>query len=376
MTQSLCPLPPMGWNSWNTFQTRIDEQLIRETADAMIATGMRDAGYTYVNLDDGWSTRERDAAGNLVPDPIRFPSGMKALGDYLHARGFKFGIYNCAGKKTCARFPGGHGFEQRDAAAYAEWGVDYLKYDWCYTDGIDPQKAYGDIAQALLDTGRPIVLSVCEWGKHDPWKWKPQIGQLWRTTKDITDCYDCKWKWLLGWKRILDAQVGLEQFSGPDRWNDADMLVVGRPLMPPAENRAHFTLWCMINSPLIAGNDIRAMPEDIRALLTNREVISINQDALAQQGYRFIHEPDKREVWVKPLRNREWAVCVFNTSKELIEEFEFDWSELNFLKEAKYSVRNLWTAADLGDTTRPYRGELNWHDVALFRLTPVTNSSI
>ncbi len=364
----------MGWNSWNTFQTRIDEQLIRDTADAIIASGMRDAGYTYVNLDDGWSTRERDSAGNLVPDPQRFPSGMKALGDYLHERGLKFGIYNCAGTKTCAGYPGGHGFEQRDAAAYASWGVDYLKYDWCFTDGIDAKKAYGDISDAILEataaTGRPMVLSLCEWGKHKPWTWEKQVGHLWRTTGDIHECYDCKQKWLIGWKLILDMQVGLEEFSGPDRWHDPDMLVVGRPLMPPQENKAHFSLWCMLNSPLIAGNDVRNMPESVRRILTNREIIALNQDPLAKQARRFIYEPESREVWVKPLANGDWAVCLFNTSKELIEKMTLDWSTLTFLEGRTFRVRDLWAMKDLGDTRQSFVGELNWHDVAVFRLSP------
>jgi alpha-galactosidase len=371
MSSYLCPTPPMGWNSWNTFQTRIDEQLIRDTAEAMIASGMRDAGYLYVNLDDGWSTRERDAAGNLVPDPNRFPSGIKALGDYLHDRGFKFGIYNCAGTKTCAGYPGGHSFERRDAAAYASWGVDYLKYDWCFTDGIDAKKAYGDMADAITATGRPMVLSLCEWGKHQPWTWEKKVGHLWRTTGDIHECYDCKQKWLIGWKLILDMQVGLHEFSGPDRWHDPDMLVVGRPLMPPQENKAHFSLWCMLNSPLIAGNDVRNMPEAIKRILTNKEVIALNQDSLAKQAYRVIHEAEKREVWVKPLAGGDWAVCLFNTSKELIEKMTFDWKELPFLNRQTYRVRDLWAAKDLQDTSTPFVGELNWHDVALFRLSPV-----
>ncbi|HEX8322984.1 MAG TPA: glycoside hydrolase family 27 protein [Tepidisphaeraceae bacterium] len=370
MSATLCPLPPMGWNSWNTFQTRIDEQLIRDTAEAMIKTGMRDAGYVYINLDDGWMERERDASGNLVPDRQKFPNGLKPVGDYLHERGFKFGIYNCAGTKTCAGYPGGNGFEKRDAELYASFGVDYLKYDWCFSDGIDAKKAYGDMADALAATGRPIVFSLCEWGKHKPWTWEKQIGSLWRTTGDIHECYDCRERWLLGWKIILDSQVGLEQFSGPGRWNDPDMLVVGRPLMPHQENKAHFSLWCLLNSPLIAGNDVRDMPEKVRLILTNKEIIALNQDPLAKQGYRYIYEADQREVWVKPLAGGDWGVIVFNTSKEMIEKYTFDFAELKFLDGKTYKVRDLWAAADIGDTTKPFEGTLNWHDVAVLRLSP------
>ena len=188
--QDLAPTPPMGWNSWNTFQTRIDEHLIESTADAMIANGMRDAGYISVNLDDGWSEKKRDAGGNLVGDLKRFPDGMKALSDYLHERGFKFGIYNCAGTKTCAGFPGARDHEFQDAKTYASWGVDYLKFDWCNTQGMKAPESYKKMHDALVASGRPIIFSICEWGGSKPWLWANGVGQLWRTTGDIAPCWD------------------------------------------------------------------------------------------------------------------------------------------------------------------------------------------
>src|SRR5262245_7104397 len=200
----LAKTPPIGWNSWNTFAGNIDEKLIREMADAIDASGMRAAGYEYIVLDDCWSSKERDADGNLIAHPERFKSGMKALGDYLHAKGFKFGIYNCAGTKSCAGYPGGHGHEQQDGKMYASWGVDYLKYDWCNTDGADPKQRYAAMRDALRAAGRPVVFSMCEWGTSKPWTWAKEYSHLWRTTGDITDCWDCRKRWSMGVKHILD----------------------------------------------------------------------------------------------------------------------------------------------------------------------------
>ena len=211
----LAPTPPMGWNTWNTFAANINETLVHETAEVLIASGMRDAGYTYIVLDDAWMAKQRDADGNLVPDPAKFPSGLKALGDFLHARGFKFGIYNCAGTETCGGYPGGRGHEYQDARLYASWGVDYLKYDWCNHGTADARETYKTMRDALHAAGRPIVFSLCEWGQNKPWEWAADVGHLWRTTGDITDCYDCQKEWSMGWKRILDAQVGLENMPAP-----------------------------------------------------------------------------------------------------------------------------------------------------------------
>jgi alpha-galactosidase len=363
----LAPTPPMGWNSWNTFQTRIDEDLIKGMADAMADDGMRDAGYVNIVLDDGWSEKERDANGNLVGDLKRFPSGMKALGDYLHAHGFKFGIYNCAGTKTCAGYPGGHDHEIADARTYASWGVDYLKYDWCYTDGLNQQTAYRAMRDALYAAGRPIVFSLCEWGQSKPWTWAADTGELWRTTGDITDTYATREKWSQGWKIILDLQVGLDKFAGPNHWNDPDMLEVGNRRLSLTESRAHFSLWCVLAAPLIAGNDPRHMKPEIHDILTNSEVIALDQDVLGKEGFRISAEPGK-EIWAKELSGGDWAVCLLNTGKESA-TLELDFKQLPFLK-GTYAVRDLWRKQDIGDTTHDFSGGIASHDVALLRLHP------
>ncbi|MGD0015350.1 MAG: glycoside hydrolase family 27 protein [Bryobacteraceae bacterium] len=366
--EGLAPTPPMGWNSWNTFQGRISERLIREVAEALISSAMQEAGYRYLVIDDGWEANERDSQGNLVPDPARFPNGMKALGDYLHSRGFRFGIHNCAGTKTCAGFPGGRGHEFQDARTYASWGVDYLKYDWCNHGTANAQETYSTMRNALYTAGRPIVFSLCEWGDTKPWTWGREIGHLWRTTGDIMACYDCQGVYSLGWKFILERQVGLEQYAGPDHWNDPDMLEVGNPGLSLAESRAHFSLWSMLAAPLMAGNDVRGMSGDIRQILTNREVIAINQDPLGRQGYRFMNHPGK-QIWVKELSRGEWAVCFFNDGEGTV-QLRVDWNHLPFLK-GTYRIRDLWQKKDLGQTSTEFQAPVASHDVVLLRLSPL-----
>jgi alpha-galactosidase len=224
--EGLAQTPPMGWNSWNTFNVHIDENLIKEMADAIVASGMKDAGYEYIVLDDAWLSKERDADGNLQGDPKRFPSGMKALGDYLHSKGFRFGIYNCAGTKTCAGYPGGYQHEEADAKMYASWGVDYLKYDWCNTEHMDAKERYKAMSDALHAAGRPIVFSMCEWGQSKPWTWAADVGHLWRTTGDIAPIWDGKpqKEWENPVMKLLHQNVGLEKYAGPGHWNDPDML--------------------------------------------------------------------------------------------------------------------------------------------------------
>lgn len=366
--EGLALTPPMGWNSWNTFGTQIHESLIKEVVEALITSGMRDAGYQYVVLDDGWEAMERDSLGNLVPDPVKFPSGMKALADYIHSKGFKFGLHNCAGTKTCAGYPGGRGHEFQDARTYASWGVDYLKYDWCYHGTANAQETYKTMRDALYAAGRPVVFSLCEWGNNQPWLWGKEIGHLWRTTGDITDCYNCQEVYSMGWKIILDSQVGLEQYAGPDHWNDPDMLEVGNPGLTLAESRAHFSLWCILAAPLMAGNDVRTMTPEIREILTNKEVIAIDQDPLGKQGFRFMQHPGK-EIWAKELSNGEWAVCFFNSGENDL-HLRIQWNHLSFLK-GTYRIRDLWKKKDLGTTQERFVGTIPPHDVLLVRLTPV-----
>ena len=369
----LAPTPPMGWNSWNTFATKVDEKLVQTVADAMVANGMRDAGYAYVNLDDGWSSKERDAAGNLVADPRRFPSGMKALADHLHAQGFKFGLYNCAGAQTCAGYPGGRDHEAQDAKRYASWGIDYLKYDWCSSDGLKQRVVYPKMRAALTaataGSDRPIVFSMCEWGQSKPWTWADGTAQLWRTTGDINATYDEKLSWSSGWKLILDQQPPLARYAGPGHWNDPDMLEVGNGPMTEAEWRAHFSLWCVIAAPLIAGNDVRHMAPAVQDILTNRDVIAVDQDSLGQEGTRYVTGAT-REVWAKPLSGGGWAVCLFNPGKGPA-TLDVRWAQdVPALAGHAYAVRDLWAHADRGDTATPFHGKLPSHDVALFRLTP------
>ncbi|HYO23365.1 MAG TPA: glycoside hydrolase family 27 protein [Lacipirellulaceae bacterium] len=368
--EGLAPTPPMGWNTWNTFAGNINEKLIKEMADAIKASGMQEAGYTYIVVDDCWELRERDENGQIVADPAKFPSGMKALGDYLHERGFKFGIHNCAGDKTCAGYPGGNGHEFDDAKTYASWGVDYLKYDWCTAEGSDAVKRYSTMRDAIRAAGRPIMLSICEWGQNKPWEWGADVGHLWRTTGDITDCWDCKPKadWENNVKSILDRQAGLEKYAGPGHWNDPDMLEAGNPGLTFAESRAHFSLWCILAAPLMAGNDVRIMTPEVKQLLTNAEVIAIDQDPAGKQGRRVIKTPE-REVWVKPLAGGEFAVCALNASAEP-RDIEVRWSEIPELATAGYTMRDLWSKQDLGAAGEAWRGRLDAHDIVLLRLKP------
>jgi alpha-galactosidase len=378
----LAPTPPMGWNSWNHFGCDVGEALVRATADAMVASGMREAGYRYLVIDDCWHG-ERDALGFLQPHPERFPSGMKALADYVHARGLKLGIYADAGWKTCGGRPGSRGREYQDAATFAAWGVDYLKYDWCNTEGLAARGAYLTMREALRATGRPIVFSICEWGDNRPWEWAPDIGHLWRTTGDITACFDCvvdhgTWKsW--GVLQILDKQEGLRVHSGPDRWNDPDMMEVGNG-MSAGEDRAHFSMWAMLAAPLIAGNDLRTMSEETRRILTNREVIAVDQDPLGIQGFRHRASGDL-EVWVRPLADGDWAVVFLNRGRQPL-EVRFDWrrEKIEDVQSqrrvdptaVRYRLRDLWTGGEPGDTGTPFVTTVPPHDVVMLRLLAAT----
>ena len=368
----------MGWNSWNKFGCNVNEALIRETADAMVATGMKDAGYQYVVIDDCWHG-ERDSSGFIQPDPTRFPSGMKALADYVHSKGLKLGIYSDAGSKTCGGRPGSRGHEYQDALAYAKWGVDYLKYDWCNTEGLNAVGAYSTMRDALSAAGRPIVFSLCEWGSNKPWEWAKDVGHLWRTTGDIYECFDCikdhgTWK-QLGVMAILDLQKPLRQYAGPGHWNDPDMMEVGNG-MSVSEDRAHFSMWCLLAAPLIAGNDLRSMSRETKEILTNREVIAINQDPLGVEGFQYSAK-DKVEVWFKPLQDGDWAMVVLNRNATA-QKFTFDWKNEKVAdslskREARfdtttYSLRDLWAKRDLGTTERVLSAEIPPHDVLVLRL--------
>jgi len=378
--EGLANTPPMGWNSWNTFETNIDEKLVKETADIMVSSGMKDAGYTYIVLDDGWMTKERDTNGNLVPDPIKFPSGMKSLIDYVHSKGLKFGLYNCAGTKTCAGYPGTRGYEYQDARFYANLNIDFLKYDWCNTEGINAKEAYTTMSNALKTAGKPIVFSLCEWGDNQPWNWGKPVGNLWRISGDISPCFDCEdnhgtWSsW--GFMKIIEMRKDIRKFSGPDHWNDFDMMEVGDG-MTNSEDKSHFTMWSMMASPLIAGNDFRKMSKETLAILTNKNLIAINQDKLGIQGFKYSSE-DGIEVWVKPLSNSNWAITFLNRS-EVSKKINFDWREndikdldfnleANFLK-TTFEIKDLWKNVAAGTTSKPFVSVLNSHDVITLQLT-------
>ena len=377
--EGLALTPPMGFNTWNTFAKNINEVLIMQTADTMVTNGMRDAGYTHIVLDDCWSLKERDTNGNLVPDPAKFPSGMKTLGDFLHARGFKFGIYSCAGSKTCGGYPGSQGHEYQDALLFASWGVDYLKYDWCYTATRDQREAYTTMRDALFAAKRPVVFSICEWGGSKPWEWAKDVGHLWRTTGDIHACYNCVQRWERGWKTILDLQYslvqpadgqnnGIGQYAGPGHWNDPDMLEVGREGLTFAESRAHFSLWCLLAAPLMAGNDVRNMTPEILALLTDKETLAIDQDTLGKEGWRFRAEPSQ-EIWVRELANGDWALALLNTSDKPA-DLTISFRDFWFVG-GKCQIRDIWDKKDAGTTEKPFTKNLAPHDVALLRLTKI-----
>ncbi|MCW3805381.1 glycoside hydrolase family 27 protein [Plebeiibacterium marinum] len=370
---SLALTPPMGWNSWNKFGCNVSETMIKDMVDAMVESGMRDAGYEYVVIDDCWQVG-RDSLGNIIPDPERFPSGMSALADYIHAQGLKFGIYSCAGSKTCQDRPGSRGYQFQDARTYASWGVDYLKYDWCYDEGQDAHAAYKTMSDALKECGRPIVFSICEWGESEPWKWGKEVGHLWRTTADIRDCYQCTFDWGgLGVLDIIDKQVDLWKYAGPGHWNDPDMLEVGNGGMTVDEYKTHFSMWAMMAAPLMAGNDIREMDASTKEILTNNDVIGVNQDVKGEQARKFM-DMGEYEIWAKPLSNGEVAVCFLNRSN-FEWNLDYDWSKqtMYFVKDVSirknvYKVYDLWEHKEVGKTNEKLKKTIPPHGVLMVRL--------
>jgi alpha-galactosidase len=371
---SLASTPPMGWNSWNKFACNVSEDLIRRTADAMVKSGMKDAGYQYVVIDDCWQVA-RDKDGNIVADPQRFPSGIKALADYIHAAGLKFGIYSDVGSKTCAGRPGSLGHEFQDARQYAAWTVDYLKYDWCNSITQDSRASYSLMRQALDASGRAVVLSICEWGKHTPWLWgKEAGGNLWRTTDDIEDRWEGRVKWpngnccSNGVVDIVDLQYGLDSFAGPGHWNDPDMLEVGNGGMTDTEYVSHFSLWAILAAPLIAGNDLANMRPQIRDILTNKEVIAVDQDPLGSEGRRVWKNGDA-EVWAKPMKDGSRAVVLFNRGKA-DHEITVIWEDLGYPNHLQAAVRDLWQKKDLGQFAGKFTASVLPHGVAMVTVKP------
>jgi alpha-galactosidase len=370
--QALSPTPaltpPMGWNSWNHFACNVDEKTIRDTADAMAADGMRDAGYRYLVIDDCWQG-ERDAHGDIQADPHRFPSGIAALAAYVHSKGLKFGIYSDAGTKTCGGRSGSRGREFQDAAQYARWGVDYLKYDWCNTSTQNAEASYGLMRQALDQSGRPIVFSMCEWGTAKPWLWAADIGNLWRTTGDIRDSWSGASGYQHGVMDIVDLNEPLYAYAGPGHWNDPDMLEVGNGGLTDTEARSHFSLWAMMAAPLIAGNDLAHMSAATRAILLNREVIAVDQDALGSQGRR-VQKSGDLEVWSKPLANGSRAVLLLNRGAASA-SISVAWHTLGYPDALTAKVRDLWKAEDVGSMRGSFTADnVPSHGVVMLTVTP------
>lgn len=357
--------PPMGFNNWNSTHCRAEfnETMVKGIADLFVSKGLKAAGYRYVNLDDCWALPNRDASGNLVPDPARFPNGIKALADYVHGKGLKFGIYTSAGTRTCdtAGFPGGLGHEQADANLFASFGVDYLKYDNCNNQGVDARKRYTDMADALRNTGRPIVFSLCEWGQNKPWEWAAPLGHLWRTTGDIGD----------SWSSMIDIahrNQPLAPYAGPGRWNDPDMLEVGNGGMNAAEYRTHFTLWSMMSAPLLIGTDLRKATAETFEILSNPDVIAVDQDPLGRQG-TVVSDSGGLVVMVKELENGDRAVSLTNETGSA-STVSTTMDALGIGSRGPYALKDLWTKAVSTNTSGTISVSVPSHATVAYRITP------
>jgi alpha-galactosidase len=355
----LAKTPPMGWNSWNKFAGRVTDADVRGMADAMVSSGMKAAGYIYVNIDDTWEG-PRDAKGNITTNN-KFPD-MKALADYVHSKGLKIGIYSSPGPYTCAGYEGSYGHEEQDAKTWAAWGIDYLKYDWCSAGRIykeaDMHAVYQKMGDALRASGRPIVYSLCQYGRADVWNWGPEVsGNLWRTTGDIRDTWDSMAK-------IGFDQDRLQAFAALGHWNDPDMLEIGNGGMSANEYRVHMTLWSILASPLLAGNDIREMTAEIKEILTNPDVIAIDQDKDGVQGKR-VSQSGEQEIWTKPLTGDAEAIALFNRAAEPA-TMTVKWPDAGLAK-SPAKLRDLWAHKEVSVSGTSYTVEVPAHGVVLLR---------
>lgn len=356
--------PPMGWNTWYAFGCKITEAQVRAEADAMVANGMKAAGYDYVNLDDCWQGA-RNARGNIHPSAA-FPN-MKGLAEYLHARGFKFGIYSSPGPTTCGGRPGSYEHEAQDARTYASWGVDFLKYDWCSARSVykpsQMREAYEKMHEAILRTGRPMLYSLCQYGMEAVWLWGPTVGaNMWRTTGDVSDRIDFQ-----EYERMMFVgfrQDGLQRYAGPGHWNDPDMLQMGNHGLNLDEQRTQMSLWCLLAAPLISSSDLTRLTPDELAILTNPEVIAVDQDPLGIQGYR-VSQAGPVEIWVKPLSNHRMAVGLFNSGESTLPA-AIDFRKIGFSHSLK--VRDLWRRKDLGSFTGEFSAVAPRHGVVLLEI--------
>jgi alpha-galactosidase len=355
----LAKTPPMGWNSWNHFAGKIDDATVRQIADAMATNGMKAAGYIYVNIDDTWQLG-RDADGNITANK-KFPD-MKALADYVHSKGLKIGLYSGPGPKTCAGYEGSFGHEEADAKMYAKWGFDYLKYDWCSAGAIykdsDMQAVYQKMGDALRSTGRPIVFSLCQYGRADVWSWGAKVdGNLWRTTGDISDNWDSM-------SKIAFKQLAIAQFAKPGHWNDPDMLEVGNGGMTDEEYRTHMALWAMLRAPLLAGNDVRNMSEATKAILLNRDIIAIDQDPLGKPAELAKTDGDV-EIWTRPLDHHATALAFFNKGEQPA-TVKVSWHDLKLRAPAR--ARDLWAGKNASVSGSGYTAKVPGHGSVVLRL--------
>jgi alpha-galactosidase len=364
--------PPMGWNSWNYFHGRVTDQDVRNAADQLVSTGMKDAGYIYVNIDDTWEG-DRDANGVLHTNS-KFPD-MKALADYVHSKGLKLGIYSSPGPQTCARYAGSLDHEVQDAQLYASWGIDYLKYDLCsFRQAVMTAKAADDQAEqmrlmeaayqkmddALKAAGHPIVYSLCQYGWDAVWEWGPKVGaNLWRTTGDIQP----NWQSIY---TILNEQAGLAKYAGPGHWNDPDMLEVGNGRLTEAENRSHFSMWAMLAAPLLAGNDLTSMTPEVKAILMNKDVIAIDQDRLGREGTR-IYSDGEVDVWTRHLSGGAMAIAVLNAGPDRVSTHPIHLDLARLGLHGTQHAKDLWTGKEM-DLTQNMPLEIPSRDILLVRI--------
>lgn len=358
--------PQMGWNSWNHFACNIDEKLIRETAEALVTSGLARHGYKYVNLDDCWGEQNRDSKGNLVAKESMFPSGIKALADYIHSKGLKLGIYSDAGNLTCSmKMPGSLHHEEQDARTFASWGIDYLKYDNCNNDGTSPRDRFPKMSKALLNSGRPIFFSLCEWGIEDPATWAPSIGNSWRTTGDIKDNWDSM-------ATLADQNDKWASYAGPGGWNDPDMLEIGNGGMTTEEYRSHFSIWALVKAPLLIGCDVRSIDKTTLELLSNEEVIAVNQDKLGVQG-RKVKKQGDLEVWAGPLSGKRVALILWNRSGSPSKITAY-WSDLGLKPSTLLNARDLWAHSTQYHVKGQLSASVESHAVKMYVLTAATPS--
>lgn len=368
VADGLARTPPMGFNDWNAFGCDVSEQLIKQTADFFVTSGLKDLGYQYVNIDDCWSLRERGADGRLVPDPEKFPSGIAGTAAYVHGLGLKLGIYGDAGTATCAGYPGSLGHETIDAQTFADWGVDYLKYDNCNNQSdesrADYVRRYTAMGDALRATGRPIVYSLCEWGRVQPWEWAAEVGHLWRTTDDIQD----NWASM---SSIIAQNAPLFGAAKPGAWNDPDMLEIGNGGMTTREYETHFSMWAMMSAPLLIGSDLRTASADTLRILSNRAIIAVDQDPLGVQA-QVLFQLGGKMVLSKPLVNGDRAVALYNASAAPA-TFGVRAVQTGLPLARAYRMTDLWTGA-VTQAASQLTATVPPHATAIYRVAAVSRA--